>query len=71
MKYDPEYNSYKFNSIDMNFILKALSFYRQHCTFLEQKEKDFIDSFHKGLKNSSPPESKSCECVSYNTSCDS
>jgi hypothetical protein len=71
MQYHTSSNTYKLNSTDISIILKALSFYKQHCTFLENREIDFIDSTYQGFKNSKEPGVKSGECVIYNTRCDS
>lgn len=42
MKYDVEYDSYKFTSHDIITIVKALDFYNQYSPIVEQKDKDYI-----------------------------
>jgi len=51
MKYDPEYDSYRFPRVDMDIILNALEFYRQYnpseqanCSYISILIKDLQDS---------------------------
>lgn len=50
MKYDPEYNSYKFSDSDLSVILKSLDFYNQYSPLLEQGERDYIGHLINDLK---------------------
>lgn len=52
MKYDPEYNSYKFSSKDIDIILNALSFSHWNDHSLSQSEKDYIDGLYQSIDNS-------------------
>jgi hypothetical protein len=51
MKYDPEYDSYRFPRVDMDIILNALEFYRQYNPS-EQASSSYISILIKDLKNS-------------------
>lgn len=50
MKYDPEYNSYRFSDCDMSVILKSLDFYNQYSPLLEQGERDYINHLINDLE---------------------
>jgi hypothetical protein len=52
MKYDEEYNSYKFSKQDMEIILDALSFYHSRSTNVSQCDPDYIDGLFQSLENS-------------------
>lgn len=52
MKYDVEYDSYRFNSVDMSILIKALSFYNQYNPLLEQGQMDYIQNLIKDLEKS-------------------
>jgi hypothetical protein len=52
MKYDEEYNSYKFSKQDMEIILDALSFYHSQSTNVSQCDLDYIDGLFQSLENS-------------------
>lgn len=51
MKYDPEYDSYRFPRVDMDIILNALEFYRQYNPS-EQASSSYISILINDLKNS-------------------
>ena len=53
MTYDTEYNSFRFNSIDMDIILNALSYVHWNDGGLTQKERDYIDGLYQSLDNAS------------------
>jgi len=53
MTYDPEYNSFRFNSTDMELILNALSYVHWNDKCLSQKERDYIDGLYQSLENAS------------------
>lgn len=50
MKYDPEYNSYRFSDSDLGVILKSLDFYNQYSPLLEQGERDYINHLINDLE---------------------
>lgn len=50
MKYDPEYNSYRFSDSDLGVILKSLYFYNQYSPLLEQGERDYINHLINDLE---------------------
>jgi hypothetical protein len=52
MKYDDEYNSYKFNVRDMEIILDALSYAHWNDKSLNESDKDYIDGLYQSLENS-------------------
>lgn len=52
MKYDPEYNSYKFSDFDLTTIVKALDFYSQYSPLLEQSQRESVSSLIQSLENS-------------------
>lgn len=52
MKYDEEYGTYKFNSVDMEIILNALSYAHWNDRTLTQNERDYIDGLYQSLDNS-------------------
>lgn len=52
MKYDEEYNSFKFNPKDMEMILNALSYAHRHDCSLSQPDRDHIDGLYWLLHNS-------------------
>lgn len=52
MKYDPEYNSYKFSDSDLTIIVKALDFYHQYSPLLEQSQRESVSSLIQSLENS-------------------
>ena len=51
MKYDPEYNSYRFDTTDTSTIVNALYFYHQHSPILDEDRRDYIMSLIKDLQN--------------------
>jgi hypothetical protein len=52
MKYDDEYNSYKFNVRDMEIILDALSYAHWNDKSLSTSDRDYIDGLYQSLENS-------------------
>lgn len=52
MKYDEEYNSYRFSDKDMEIILESLSYYHWNNKSLTQQDKDYIDGLYQSLDNS-------------------
>jgi hypothetical protein len=52
MKYDDEYNSYKFSTKDMEFILDALSYTHWNDKSLSESDRDYIDGLYQSLDNS-------------------
>lgn len=50
MKYDIEYDSYKFSAEDMRYIIGALYFYHQHSPNLDYDNRDDILSLVKSLE---------------------
>lgn len=52
MKYDEEYNSYKFNTRDMELILDALSYVHWNDKSLSKSDRDYIDGLYQSLDNS-------------------
>lgn len=52
MKYDEEYNSYRFDSKDMEIILNALSYVHWNDKSLSEDERNYIDSLYQSLDNS-------------------
>jgi len=54
MKYDPEYDSYRFPRVDMDIILNALEFYRQYNPS-EQANSSYISILIKDLQDSRDP----------------
>lgn len=52
MKYDPEYNSYKFSNDDLNIIVNALYFYSQHSPVLDEHRIDYVAGIIKILESS-------------------
>lgn len=53
MKYDEEYNSYKFNTKDMELILDALSYVHWNDKSLSKPDRDYIHGLYQSLDNSS------------------
>jgi len=51
MKYDPEYDSYKFCRVDMDIIINALEFYRQYNPS-EQASSSYVSILIKDLEYS-------------------
>jgi hypothetical protein len=51
MKYDPEYDSYKFCRVDMDILINALEFYRQYNPS-EQAQSSYISILIKDLEKS-------------------
>lgn len=51
MKYDDEYNSYKFSDKDIETILVSLLFYEKYSP-LEQEDRNFVENLYSDLKNS-------------------
>lgn len=51
MTYDPEYNSFRFNTRDMEIILDALSYVNWNDRSLSQKDRDYIDGLYESLDN--------------------
>jgi hypothetical protein len=51
MKYDPEYDSYKFCRVDMDILVNALEFYRQYNPS-EQAQSSYISILIKDLESS-------------------
>ena len=62
MKYDPEYDSYRFPRVDMDIILNALEFYRQYNPS-EQASSSYISILINDLKNSCVPNEIWSGCV--------
>ena len=54
MKYNSEYDSYRFPRVDMDIILNALEFYRQYNPS-EQANCSYISMLINDLKNSCVP----------------
>lgn len=52
MKYDQEYNSYRFNSKDMDIILNALSYVHWNDKTLTEDERNYVDGLYQSLDNS-------------------
>lgn len=52
MKYDDEYGTYKFNTVDMELILNALSYAHWNDKSLTQTERDYMDGLFQRLENS-------------------
>lgn len=52
MKYDIEYNSFKFSSRDMNIILNALSFTHWNDKNLSDEDRTYMDGLYQSLENS-------------------
>jgi hypothetical protein len=52
MKYDEEYNSYRFDSKDMEIILNALSYVHWNDKSLNVDERNYIDGLYQSLDNS-------------------
>ena len=52
MKYDEEYNSYRFTSKDMEIILNALSYVHWNDRSLNEDERNYIDGLYQSLDNS-------------------
>lgn len=50
MKYDIEYDSYKFSAQDMRYIVGALYFYHQHSPNLDYDSRDDVLSLIKSLE---------------------
>ena len=50
MKYDIEYDSYKFSAEDMRYIIGALYFYHQHSPNLDYDSRDYILSLVNSLE---------------------
>lgn len=50
MKYDIEYDSYKFSAEDMRYIVGALYFYHQHSPNLDYDSRDNVLSLVKSLE---------------------
>ena len=51
MKYDDEYNSFRFTPKDMEIILEALSYVHQHDRSLSQSDRDYLDGIYQSLEN--------------------
>lgn len=51
MKYDPEYDSYRFSSADMNVIVNALEFYKLYNPS-EQTDTSYISTLIKDFEKS-------------------
>jgi hypothetical protein len=51
MKYDPEYDSYRFCRVDMDIILNALEFYKLYNTS-EQANSSYMNILIKDLQSS-------------------
>lgn len=51
MKYDNEYDSFKFDTKDMEIILDALSYAHWHDASLTQSDRDYIDNLYQSLDN--------------------
>lgn len=58
MKYDDEYNSFKFTNYDMEIILNALSYSHWNDRSLSQNEKDYIDGLYQSLDNAGAVDSQ-------------
>lgn len=54
MKYDAEYNSYRFSEKDMDIILDALSYVHWNDRSLTLSDRDYIDGLYQSLDNSCP-----------------
>lgn len=52
MKYDEEYNSYRFSAKDIDIILDALSYVHWNDKSLAQADRDYIDGLYQSLDNS-------------------
>lgn len=52
MKYDDEYNSYRFSVRDMEIILDALSYAHWNDRSLVESDRDYIDGLYQSLENS-------------------
>jgi len=52
MKYDDEYNSYRFSVKDMEIILDALSYAHWNDKALSTSDRDYIDGLYQSLENS-------------------
>lgn len=50
MKYDPEYNSYRFSSDDLSTIISSLYFYHQHSPILDLDKLDYISKLINSLE---------------------
>lgn len=59
MKYDPEYNSYRFSSEDMSTIIDSLHFYHQHSPGPDQNKLDYIKNLIDSLEKTKPYEQSS------------
>ena len=52
MTYDPEYNSYRFSTKDMEIILDALSYVHWNDKSINNSDRDYIDGLYQSLDNS-------------------
>lgn len=50
MKYDPEYNSYKFSNNDLDIIVNALYFYSQHSPSVQQENIGCVNNLIQQLE---------------------
>jgi hypothetical protein len=50
MKYDVEYDSYRFSNDDMRSIVSALYFYHQHSPNLDDDSRDYVLSLVNSLE---------------------
>jgi hypothetical protein len=50
MKYDPEYDSYRFCRVDMDIIINALNFYHQYSP-VEQAKSEYVNILIRDLTN--------------------
>lgn len=50
MKYDDEYNSYKFSTNEIGAIINSLYFYHQHSPVLDDTGRDYIFSIVQSLE---------------------
>jgi hypothetical protein len=52
MKYDPEYNSFRFNTKDMEIILDALSYVCWNDKSISKSDRDYINGLYHSLDKS-------------------
>lgn len=60
MRYDPEYNSFKFNTKDLEIILDALSYVHWNDKSLSVSDRDYIDGLYESLDKSGVKSSMVC-----------
>lgn len=60
MRYDPEYNSFKFNTKDLEIILDALSYVRWNDKSLSVSDRDYVSGLYESLDKSGVNSSMVC-----------